>query len=287
MKVKAPAEKNFRRAKVKPGRRKAKRAWFSWRLVRVTCAAAVVIYGVYRACALVLDATVLQVDRISVSGNVRLSRGEVQQLAHGLYGANILTADLARYRRAILDSPWVAEAALRRVLPSTVEISVVERQPFGISRLRHQLYLVDREGTVIDEFGPKYSDFDLPIVDGLVTAPRDGKPAIDPARAHLAASVVDSLAGDPPLARRLSQIDVSDVHNAAVLLDDDPALLYLGEEKFRERLKSYLEVADAIRAGVPSEIDYVDLRFGQRVFAGQRKGTTGTGGKPSKGGRSY
>jgi cell division septal protein FtsQ len=287
MKVKAPAEKNFRRAKGKPGRRKARRAWFSWRLVRVTFAAAVVIYGVYRACALVLDATVLQVDRISVSGNVRLSRGEVQQLVHGLYGANILTVDLARYRRAILDSPWVAEAALRRVLPSTVEISVVERQPFGISRLRHQLYLVDREGTVIDEFGPKYSDFDLPIVDGLVTAPRDGKPAIDPARAHLAASVVDSLAGDPPLARRLSQIDVSDVHNAAVLLDDDPALLYLGEEKFRERLKSYLEVADAIRAGVPSEIDYVDLRFGQRVFAGQRKGTTGTGGKPSKGGRSY
>lgn len=286
MKVKAPAEKNFRRAKVKPGRRKAKQAWLSWRLVRVTLTAAVVIYGVYRACALVLDATALQVDRINVSGNVRLSRGEVQQLAHGLYGANILTVDLARYRRGILDSPWVAEAALRRVLPSTVEISVVERQPFGISRLRHQLYLVDREGTVIDEFGPQYSDFDLPIIDGLVTAPRDGRPAIDPARAHLAARVVDSLAGDPPLARRLSQIDVSDVHNAAVLLDDDPALLYLGEEKFSERLKSYLEVADAIREGVPSEIDYVDLRFGQRVFAGQRKGTTGTARKPSRGGRS-
>lgn len=287
MRVKAPAEKNFRRAKVKPGRRRASPFRLSWRLVRATLATLVVIYGVYRGFALVLNATVLQVSRIAVSGNVRLSRGEVQQLVHGLYGANILTADLDRYRRAILDSPWVAEAALRRVLPSTVEISVVERQPFGISRLRQQLYLVDREGTVIDEFGPQYAEFNLPIIDGLVTAPRDGKPAIDPDRARLAARVVDSLAADPLLASRLSQIDVSDVHNAAVLLDDDPALLYLGEEKFKERLTSYLEVADAIREGVASEIDYVDLRFGQRVFAGQRKGATGTAGRRSKGGRSY
>jgi cell division septal protein FtsQ len=287
MRVKAPAEKNFRRAKVKPGRRKARRFRLSWRLVRVALAAVVVVYGAYRCFALVLNATALQVSRIALSGNVRLSRGEVQQLVHGLRGANILTVDLVRYRRAILDSPWVAEATLRRVLPSTVEISIVERQPFGISRLRHQLYLVDREGTVIDEFGPQYAEFDLPIIDGLVTAPRDGKPAIDPERAQLAAKVVDSLAAEPSLVRRLSQIDVSDVHNAAVLLEDDPALLYLGEEKFRERLKSYLEVADAIREGVPSEIDYVDLRFGQRVFAGQRKGATGTTGKRSRGGRSY
>jgi cell division protein FtsQ len=287
MKVKAPAEKNFRRAKAKPGRRKARRLRFSWRFVRAMLAAAVVVYGVYWGCALVLNASVLQVNRITVSGNVRLSRGEVQQLAHGLFGANILTADLARFRRAILDSPWVAEAALRRVLPSTVQISVVERQPFGISRLRNQLYLIDRDGTVIDEFGPQYAEFDLPIIDGLVPAPRDGKPAIDPARARLAVRVVDSLAVDPALASRLSQVDVSDAHNAAVLLEDDPALLYLGEEKFRERLTSYLEVAEAIREGVPSDIDYVDLRFGQRVFAGQRKGATGTSGKRSRGDRSY
>ena len=33
---------------------------------------------------------------------------------------------------------------------------------------RRQLYLVDASGDVIDEFGPQYAEFDLPIVDGLV-----------------------------------------------------------------------------------------------------------------------
>lgn len=282
MKVKAPSEKNFRRAKVKPGRRKSTGSWFSWRIVRVVLAAAVVIYGVYRGFALVLDAKALQVSRIAISGNVRLSTGEVQQLVHGLYGAHILTVDLAKHRSALLGSPWVADAALRRVLPSTIEVALVERRPFGISRLGTRLYLVDRQGTMIDEFGPQYAEFDLPIIDGLLRKPRNGKPVIDPARASLAAQVVDSVSANERLARRLSQVDVSDVHNAVVLLDDDPALLYLGEERFRERLQSYVEVAETLRERGAPEIDYVDLRFGQRVFMKPRGGTTGTSGKSGK-----
>ena len=171
MKVKAPSEKNFRRAKVKPGRRKAPHAWFSWRILRVVLAASIVSYGVYRGFALVLDAKALQVSRIAVNGTVRLSTGEVQQLVHSLYGAHILTVDLVKHRRALLDSPWVADAALRRVLPSTIEISVLERRPFGISRLGTRLFLVDRHGTLIDEFGPQYAEYDLPIIDGLLRRP--------------------------------------------------------------------------------------------------------------------
>jgi cell division septal protein FtsQ len=203
----------------------------------------------------------------------------VQRLVHGLYGAHILTVDLAKHHSALLGSPWVADAALRRVLPSTIEVALVERRPFGISRLGTRLYLVDRQGTMIDEFGPQYAEFDLPIIDGLLRKPRNGKPAIDPARANLAAQVVDSVSANERLARRLSQIDVSDVHNAVVLLEDDPALLYLGEERFRERLQSYVEVAETLRERGAPEIDYVDLRFGQRVFMKPRRGTTGTSGK--------
>ena len=272
MGVKATTEKNFRRARVKPGRRKTRRVWFSWRAVRVLATTLLVVYGIYRACSLVLNASALQVSKVTVNGTVRLSAGEVQQLVHGLYGTNIITADLAKYRQRILDSPWVAEASLRRVLPSTIEITVVERRPFGISRLGTQLFLIDRDGTAIDEYGPQYSAFDLPIIDGLVQAPRNGRPSIDRARAQLAARVIDAIAPNAKLASRLSQIDVGDVHNAMVLLDDDPAWLYLGEDQFRERLQSYVEVASALRDQV-AEIDYVDLRYGERVYVKQRDGT--------------
>jgi cell division septal protein FtsQ len=241
-------------------------------------------YASYRAVDLVVRAAPLQVGRIVVTGNVRLSSAEVQALTHGLYGRSILTADLTACRRRLLESPWVADAALRRVLPSTIEVRVVERQPIGISRLGNQLYLIDRSGTVIDEFGPRYREFDLPIVDGLVRTPKRGKPAIDAERAELAARVIDSVSTRKAIARRLSQIDVSDLHDVVVLLEGDSALLHLGEERFVERLQSYLEVASALRVRV-SDIDYVDLRFDNRVYVKPRgaSGTVEAGKSPSRG----
>jgi cell division protein FtsQ len=265
MSVKAPVEKNFRRAKVKSPKKKAPARWLSWRGVRTAICCVVVVYCGFRAFDLVVSASTLQVRRISVQGNVRLSAGEVQALVDGLRGTSILTADLNAYRRRLLKSPWVADVALRRVLPSTVEVFVYERRPMGLCRMGNQLYLVDREGTLIDEFGPQYSAFDLPIVDGLLRPPSSGQPALDERRAELAARVIDAVASRAELARRVSQIDVRDLHDAVVLLEGDGALLHLGEDRFLERLQSYVDLASALRDRVP-DIDYVDLRFDERVY---------------------
>ena len=135
----------------------------------------------------------------------------------------------------------------------------------GLCRLGNSLYLIDPNGTLIDEFGPQYAEFDLPIIDGLVRAPNTGQPTIDEARAELAARVIEALSARKDIAQRISQIDVRDPHDAVVLLQDDAALLHLGEEKFLERVQSYVDLAPALRQRVP-DIDYVDLRFDERVY---------------------
>jgi cell division septal protein FtsQ len=264
MSVRAPAEQRFRRARVKPGRRRGWRTVLTWARARRLAVAVLVAYAAYRSLALVAGAAALPVHRIEVRGNVRLSSGEILAIVEDLRGTNILRADLEAFRERLLDSPWIARVALRRVLPGTIEIDVSERQPFGLCRLRNELYLIDAEGTIIDQFGPQYAEFDLPIVDGLVRTPGP-HPVIDAARAELAYRVVESLGAQDGLARRLSQIDVSHPGNAIVLLDGDPALLHLGDDRFLERLQSYLDLAPALRERVP-QIDYVDLRFGARVY---------------------
>ncbi len=265
MSVRVPAEKNFRRAKVAPARRRPVRRRPTWAAIRAIGGVAIVLYAGYRAVDLVVHASVLQVRRIVVGGNVRLSVGEVQALVDGLRGTNILAADLPFYRRRLLESPWVGDVALRRVLPSTVEVLVSERRPIGLCRLGSQIYLVDRHGTVIDEFGPQYAEFDLPIIDGLVNPSSAGGPAIDAARAALAARVIDAVGARKALARRVSQIDVSDPHDAVVMLEQDATLLHVGEERFLERLQSYVDLASTLRERV-QDIDYVDLRFDERVY---------------------
>jgi cell division septal protein FtsQ len=72
--------------------------------------------------------------------------------------------------------------------------------------------------------------------------------------------------------RRLSQVDVSDARDAAVLLDGDPVVIRLGYEQFAERLQSYVDVAETLRQRV-EDIDYVDLRFGEHVYVRPRAGS--------------
>ncbi|MGE5243861.1 MAG: cell division protein FtsQ/DivIB [Betaproteobacteria bacterium] len=263
--VAAPADRRFRRAHVKPARRR--HAWqrFALPLARWAVAGATVAGVGYYGSTAVIHARVLQIDRIVVRGNDHLSRGEVLAVLGGLRGQNLIWVDLAPWRRRLLASPWVRDAALRRSLPSTVEVTVSERQPIGIGRIGSALYLVDEQGTLIDQYGPEYAGFDLPIIDGLAPGGQAASGTTDSDRAGLAARVVAAVRGQPEISRRLSQVDVRDLHDATVILTGDPAVLHLGEDQFLERLESYLELAPALKERV-NAIDYVDLRFGQRVY---------------------
>ena len=57
-------------------------------------------------------------------------------------------------------------------------------------------------------------------------------------------------AARPDLADKVSQIDVSDAHDAVVMLEGDTAMLRLGEEEFVERLQQYLDLGAALRERV-------------------------------------
>jgi cell division protein FtsQ len=276
----APADKRFRRSRVSPAR---KRRWrLSWPLVaRVVAASLVASFALYATIGFVLASEALTVTRITVQGNQRMSRGEVLTLLEGLSGASIVMTDLEGWRQKLLMSPWVADASIRRMLPGTLTVVIEERRPVGIGRVKDRLFLVDPSGAVIDEFGPNYADLDLPVVDGLA-ATNGGAESIDKARAALAGRLMRDLAARPELAAQVSQIDVTDVRNAVVILKGDTALLRVGEESFAERLQAYLDLMPALRERMP-DIDYVDLRFGARVYVrpqsmGRR--TRSSGAKP-------
>jgi cell division septal protein FtsQ len=236
-----------------------------WLAIRVLGLLAVVGYGGYRGMTSIVAAQTLQVSHLQVRGHHRLSTGEVLALVDGLRGQNILTIRISDWQQKLLASPWVESATIRRVLPATLEIMIHERAPMGIGRLGTSLYLVDAKGVIVDEYGPAYADIDLPIIDGLAAAPSEGGAVIDVARTEFAARVISALAARPELAKLVSQIDVSDLHDAVVILDDDTALLRLGDSEFTARLQQYVDLQPTLRERLAG-IDYVDLRFDERLY---------------------
>jgi cell division protein FtsQ len=268
--VTAPEDRRFLRARVKPGRRHgALRARL--RIVRIAAIVCVLAASVYGAVRTVATSGIFAVSRVTVQGNVHLATGEVLALVDGLKGQSLLFTGLPEWRRRLLESSWVREATLRRVMPSTIEITIVERRPVGIARIDGELFLVDEGGAIIDEYGPQYADFDLPVIDGLSAVTTGSGAITNGRRAQLAARLLGAVRARPELARRISQVDVSDPRDAVVVLDQDTVLVRLGDDRFVERLQVYLELAPSLRERAP-DMEYVDLRFGEHVYvgAGQR-----------------
>jgi cell division protein FtsQ len=263
------ADKRFRRTDVRPARRRRvlQRVWQVGRVMGVVLVLAGL--GAF-ASTRVVGARMLAVDDVTVRGNHRLTLAEIEALIGDVRGESLLLVDLGRFRAKLLDSRWVADVTIRRVFPSGVDVRIIEREPVAVARLGQQLYLIDESGLIIDEYGPQYKDFDLPIVDGLAAPKTVDGPPIDPGRARLTAQFLRSLAPRPELIRALSQVDMSTAGNVVVLLGDDPTYLHLGDEMFLERIQTYLELTPAL-ADRETPIDYVDLRFGNRVFLKDRK----------------
>jgi cell division septal protein FtsQ len=261
--IPAPADRRFRRADVRQGRRRP------WRSLAIRAAwlgggaLAALVLAAWLGSTF-LNAAVLRVDRVVVRGHAQLSVADVEARLDGIRNESILTVDLERYRLRLLESPWVASADLWRVLPSTVQVRVVERTPLAIARLHGQLYLVDEAGVIIDSLRPQYRQFDLPVVDGLVTLTATGA-SVDPGRIQLVQRLFRDVSVREDLFRRISQVDVSDAHNAIVLIEGEPAELRLGDRQFLERLQRYEELAPAVRDQRVVK-EYYELRFDDRIW---------------------
>ena len=266
MSVTAPADRRFRRSQMPATRRRLHaRPW--WRVAKIAALVGLVAGAGSWAAGAAVDLPWLRVQHIRVHGNQRVHAGEIAALLEGMTGQNLLSVDLDRWRSRLFASAWVADATLRRRLPGTIDVEVRERLPMGIARAGTDLFLVDAAGTVIDEFGPRYADCDLPIIDGIIVTPVAAPPKIDPPRGQLVSRLMSELRTRPELARRVSQIDAADVHDVHVILDGDSTVVRLGETRFVERLDSYVSLQATLREQVP-DIDYVDVRFGERVYVG-------------------
>lgn len=71
-------------------------------------------------------------------------------------GSPILAIDLEAVRQRVQALPWVRQASVRRVLPDTLVVDIVERRPLALWQHDKKFALIDEEGQVIlrDDVGP-------------------------------------------------------------------------------------------------------------------------------------
>jgi hypothetical protein len=204
----------------------------------------------------------LEIDRILVEGNERLSEGEILELIEVDEKTSILTLDLDETKRKLLRSAWVRDVELKRMLPATLTLQIVERTPVAVAALS-ELYLLAEDGTILDQLPPYYDMGKLILVRGL--RDRDGSASFD--RAALAGRMAEALLTDERLMLLVSELDVAGGADSMTLrLRQSPLVLLVSAPTMVSRLSEVMPLVAGITERLPG-LEVLDLRFQNRVYA--------------------
>lgn len=89
------------------------------------------------------------IENVRVSGNSETSEIDILQLL-GLDGTTSLVAmDVEAARQKLSKLPWVEYAEVRKIYPKTIEVTLKEREAFGIWQNGSELSLIEKNGSVI------------------------------------------------------------------------------------------------------------------------------------------
>jgi cell division septal protein FtsQ len=205
-----------------------------------------------------------RIEEVHVAGNTALAASEVQAAAGLRRGGSVLGVDLGAARERLVALPRVRAANLRRRLPGTILIDIVERVPCAVVRADRS-FLVDAEGAIVGTAGPAESAglpvlMGVEILAGALTARGHADLA---AGLDLIAAVRQ--AGFPALVA-IDHIDMADADDAVIVPVAGRPLVHAGRGDAAAQLTRWRLVAPDMARRWP-ELEYVDLRVEGQIVA--------------------
>ena len=115
---------------------------------------------------------------LKIEGMQRLTGKQIVQQARVSKGVNVMAVNLSMVRKRLKAHPWIAEAEVRREIPSGLYIRIKEQVPLAIVDLDRK-YIINEHGQVFKEWTASDPDT-LPLVSGCNSLISDLK--VKPAR---------------------------------------------------------------------------------------------------------
>jgi cell division protein FtsQ len=268
-------------------RKFGRKAWKTYLRVTAWAGAGIACAGFAYACGHFLltspEMSLIHPEQVELSGNSNVSRSSVLDIFRPDRGRSILRIPLDERRREIASIPWVEQATVRRALPHTIQVEIVERTPIAFLRDGTEIALVDPHGVILDR--PLQGKFHFPVVTGLnAEMPADEREK----RMQLVAGFMQQLGSARAGAvEEVSEVDLSDAHDLRASLtglqpsvataasagagnsgasseswgdSDAPILVHFGDSDFEAKYQTLIDkmVQWSATAG---RVESVDLRF--------------------------
>jgi len=171
---------------------------------------------------------------VSVSGGSQVTREQALALAGVTGRSSLLFFDAETARAQLLANPWIADAAVLKLYPDRLLITITERRAFALWQRNGQVNVIADDGTVLQPFvEDRYRGLPLVVGNGAERRARDFIGVVDrfpEIRSALSASVLVAerrwnLRLTNGMDVRLPETDLQAALDRLVKLDHDKKLL--------------------------------------------------------------
>jgi cell division protein FtsQ len=243
-----------------PGERRRRIAALAARALWPLAGAGAVALAAALAWRVGVHGELLRIHEIRFEGLARAASAELVEISPVQRGDHLLLCDTDVVAAALRRHPWVAAVEVRRELPGTLVVSVVERRAAALVDLGG-LYLVDEKGEVFKRAVPG-DGLDLPVVTGIsreawVERRAEVEPLLSAALALLARWAERGLERRTPV----SEIHIDPDFGTTLWAGDDGVEVRLGHGDLPEKLERLERVLAAVAAdGQRAEVLHLDNR---------------------------
>lgn len=202
-------------------------------------------------------------DNIEISGVHNVSLDQVMDVARkDVVGRNIFYVSLTDDRSRLESLPWVESAAVMRLLPNHIAISITERTPAAFVQMGSKISLIDGGGVLLGPPASRQTRYSFPVIHGIT----ETQPLASRAEVMKTYNRLISDLDEGGYTRQISEVDLADPRDVKTTVNDSGSMvvLHLGDSQFRDRFKLYATHIAEWRRENP-RIDSIDLRYQDQI----------------------
>ena len=225
-------------------------------------------YGIYRLSThLIGNSDMFILKKIEVDGNQFIESGDIIRHASLQPGNKIFQIPVQEVSNRVLKNPYLKGVSISRALPSTLIISVQEREPVAYL-IDRKIYMIDQQGIILlKKSGMSIKN--LPLITGLTVQRllKDRRPLLD---ALKLLELINEI--DPNLVQFISEVHIDANQPPQLYMVRGGAKVIIGKEKFSERifvLSEFVKTTSFLNQ--IETVKKIDLTFNGRVIVTRKK----------------
>ncbi|HHY77415.1 MAG TPA: FtsQ-type POTRA domain-containing protein [Clostridiales bacterium] len=223
----------------------------------------VLILGI--SAALLLSSDIFNIKNIYVTGNKTVPKNEIILLSNIQYNQNIFRLNRKKIIKNILHHPKIKAVRMKRVLPSSIALDIIEREGVALIPYLGSYITIDEESVILEVISLDYN-LDLPVIQGITFSDfKLGEELISDNKEKL--SIVMNILKylkSVEMTEMVETINVEDTSNI-VINSKSNVLFYLGNNNLDYKIRMAKSILDDLNEKMETGI--VDMRHeGSPIF---------------------